>query len=536
MRISRVSDGANTNGSSVTPTSVIWSAVWLQPAGCSAGPSPPRGALEPSCCPSRVTVMTVATIRQARDRAVDVLCDPALSHVMDLLAYVDGDGIVVANADGAARLTSGAVEVWHGRNPVANQDPLAFTPLSVELADVSPSNADNAYPFAYERLASLFAAEHAPDIAVVHTGKHHWPGQGGHLGEHGSLNVVQSRAPLIVSGAGVTERGMLSLAARVVDVGPTLAWLAGAPLGSLSDMDGAALVDLAVPGARHVVGLLWDGCNSNSLYALAAAGELPNVTRLLSRGCALRGGSVAEFPSVTLVNHTSALTGVGPGRHGIVNNAYFDRRTAAQVLTNDAATWHRWSEWLEPGVRTVFERVDGSTACVNEPVDSGADYSTFDLVRQGGSSDGAKSMNSLLPDPREDDHATQDHVLDDKDYAWSSSVDAIGLEQVLSLWPTPAEAPRLMWWNTLLTDTGHHAGGPHSEVAHNSMRDADKRLGGFLDHLERIGALDATTFVLTSDHGSEGADPDCVGDWDEPLRAAGITFRDEAYGFIYLGH
>ena len=44
--------------------------------------------------------MTVATIRQARDRAVDVLCDPALSHVMDLLAYVDGDGIVVANADG----------------------------------------------------------------------------------------------------------------------------------------------------------------------------------------------------------------------------------------------------------------------------------------------------------------------------------------------------------------------------------------------------------------------------------------------------
>ena len=163
------------------------------------------------------------------------------------------------------------------------------------------------------------------------------------------------------------------------------------------------------------------------------------------------------------------MTGVGPGRHGIVNNAYFDRRTAAQLLTNDSATWHLWSEWLEPGVKTVFERVDGLT------VDTGADYSTFDLVRQGGSSDGAKSMNSLLPDPRDDDHATQDHVLDDKDYAWSSSVDAIGLEQVLSLWPTPAEAPRLMWWNTLLTDTGHHAGGPHSPVAHNAMRDTPEQ-------------------------------------------------------------
>jgi phosphonoacetate hydrolase len=58
----------------------------------------------------------------------------------------------------------------------------------------------------------------------------------------------------------------------------------------------------------------------------------------------------------------------------------------------------------------------------------------------------------------------------------------------------------------------------------------------FLEHLDRIGALESTVFVLTSDHGSEGADPSCVGDWDEPLRDAGIDFRDEAYGFIYLGH
>jgi phosphonoacetate hydrolase len=334
----------------------------------------------------------------------------------------------------------------------------------------------------------------------------------------------------------VTGRGLLDAAARVVDVGPTLAWLAGAPLGSLGDMDGRALVDLLVPEARHVVGLLWDGCNSNSLYAMAKAGELPNVQRLLANGCALRGGAVAEFPSVTLVNHTSALTGVGPGRHGIVNNAYFDRRSAVQVLTNNAATWHRWSEWLSPGVRTAFQRVEGMTASVNEPVDSGAGYSTFGLVRAGDSGDGAKSMmDDFLPDPTTDAHATQEHVAANKDYAWSSSVDAIGLQQVLDLWATPGEAPQLMWWNTLLTDTGHHEGGPHSAIAHDAMRDADRRLGVFLGHLERIGALADTTFLLTSDHGSEGADPSCTGDWDEPLREAGISFRDEAYGFIYLG-
>jgi len=473
----------------------------------------------------------------ARERAVGVLCDAALSHVVDLVAWPDGDGVVVANSEGRSRLSVEGTEVLTGRDPVGWQDPLAFTPLTDELADLSPPNARNSYPEAHRRLASLFAAAAAPDLAVIHTGAHHWPDKGGHHGEHGSLNVVQSRAPLIVSGAGVTERGMLEASGRVIDVAPTLAWLAGVPLAALSDMQGHALVDVLVPEARHVIGLLWDGCNSNSLYALARAGELPNVARLLHRGCALVGGAIAEFPSVTLVNHTCALTGVGPGVHGIVNNAYFDRATAVQRLTNDARTWHRWAEWLAPGVRTVFERVEGQTACVNEPADAGASYSTFDLVRTAGHSDGAKTMmDDFLPDPKQDPLATQEFVETNKDYAWSSSVDALGLQQILELWPSVSEAPRLSWWNNLLTDTGHHEGGPHSPIAHASMRDADARLGVLLDHLERIGALDQTTILLTSDHGSEGADPSCVGDWDEPLRDAGIKFRDEAYGFIYLGH
>jgi hypothetical protein len=484
-------------------------------------------------------VTAPAELQLQRDAALDVLCDDSLSHIVDLVAYAEDATIVVANAGGAARLSipdpEAPIEVIRGRNPVAVQDPLAFSSLVEELADPSPPNERNSYPWAAERLASLFAAPAAPDLAVVHTGRHYWPDRGGHRGEHGSLNVIQSRAPLVLSGPAVTARGMIPAAARVVDVAPTLAWLAGVSLADLSGLDGQTIVDVLVPAPGPVVGLLWDGCNANSLYALAASGELPAVARLLERGCALTGGAVAEFPSVTLVNHTCALTGVGPGRHGIVNNAYYDRTEAVQRLTNDARTWHRWAEWLAPDVLTAFERVAGRTACVNEPADSGADYSTFALIRDTGSSGGADDMNSLLPDPAADPHSTKEFVGTSKDYAWSSSVDAAGLTQMLELWPSSSEAPALTWWNTLLTDTGHHEGGPHSEVAHAAMRDADARLGAFLDHLDTIGALESTTFLLTADHGSEGADENCLGDWDQPLREAGISFRDEAYGFIYLG-
>jgi arylsulfatase A-like enzyme len=93
----------------------------------------------------------------------------------------------------------------------------------------------------------------------------------------------------------------------------------------------------------------------------------------------------------------------------------------------------------------------------------------------------------------------------------------------------------LTWWNSILTDTGHHSGGPYSDEARAALRDTDRRLGVFLDLLDERGMTDDTAIMLVADHGSEGADPTCIGDWDGPLRAAGVTFRDEGNGFLYLG-
>ena len=461
---------------------------------------------------------TSASSAQLRDRALDVLLDPALAHVVDLVCWVEDRVVHVADSSGHVALAAdGAAQLLAGRDPVADQDPF--------------SDSTSCYPFAAQRLHSLFAEVRAPDLVVVHTGAHHWPERGGHLGEHGSLNGVQSRAPLVLSGPGVRERGVVEQVARTVDVGATLAALCR---GDLSDMEGVPL-GLVDPGAKHVVGLLWDGAQCADLLAQAEAGALPNVARLLSRGCALRGGAIAEFPSVTLVNHTCALTGVGPGRHGIVNNAFYDRLLGEQVVPNASGSWHRAMDWLRDGVRTVFERLpDGVTsACVNEPVDSGAGYSTFALIRASGSG-GSGSFAAALPAAADDLHVTAEHLNDHDDYGWSTQVDAAGLDQVLGLW-REGTPPGLMWWNSTLTDTGHHAGGPGSAVARASMADSDRRLGVWLDLVEERGLLDDVVVLLTADHGSEGADPACTGDWDAALAAAGIPFRDEAYGFLYLG-
>jgi hypothetical protein len=488
-------------------------------------------------------------------RAVQALTTQELSTIVDLVTWAEGDAVLVANHRGCVRLTEdGRHEVLSGADPVARTDPLAFLPYALEVADPSPANDRNVFPDPYRRIRSLLGdPTRSPDLVVVHTPSHYFPGEGGHLGEHGSLDLLQSRAPLLLSGAGLAgSPGYVHDHARLVDVGPTLALAAGVPAGDLRDgngvaMDGTALTRYLESGRRPrwVVGLLWDGASCGDLLHLAAAGELPAVARLVERGVALRGGAVAEFPSITLTNHTSILTGVGPGRHGVLGNVFYDRETGETVVPNDASTWHRSAGWLRDGVRTVFEMVadhatprpDGSprTASINEAIDRGADYSTMAVIRASGSSTGAQGLGEMLPDPFTSPYLGEQAHLSDEYFAWATQVDDVGLQQALQLWDAPATAPVLTWWASTVTDAGHHAGGPRSSAARDSLRDSDRRLQAFLDHLDGLGVTDDVLFALTADHGFEGADPTCTGSWRPALESLGVPFRDEGPGFVYLG-
>ena len=101
-----------------------------------------------------------------RAAAVAVLTDPALAGIVDLVAYPDDGGIVVANADGSSWIDradpDGPARVLRGRNPVACQDPLAHAGAAAEVADPSPPNARQSYPYAGRRLVSAFSDPRAP--------------------------------------------------------------------------------------------------------------------------------------------------------------------------------------------------------------------------------------------------------------------------------------------------------------------------------------------------------------------------------------
>ncbi len=496
-----------------------------------------------------------------RDRALAVLLGASLEPIVDLVGWSPAPGVYeVASAQGHIRFrrrpeagTGGGPRSWaydsellSGRSPLARQDPTHFGSLEAETAVLHPTRDLNSYPHAFDHLAQLFDHGSAPDLVVLHSAAHYWGDHGGHLGEHGSLGIVQARAPFITAGAGVEAAGVVDDSCRLVDVAPTILELLGcpeppgaAPGARLAHQDGVVLDRVvAEPGrARHVVAMLLDGTNANVLYDLAARGEAPHIARLMGLGSTYRYGAVASLPTVTLANHTGILTGSHPGHHGILHNAWVDRDTGNQVVTNSPSTWPSAMQWLRPSIETVHDalhraRPGSVSISINEPCDSGADYSIFELMRTGEPIDRPPRAEEL-PD------ATERFVRPSKDYRWSSLIDHTAVDQFCGIWSGEYRGrswalPAFSWVNFTLTDAAFHEGGPYSEIAAASVRDTDARIGHLLDAVERSGAWDATAFVLVADHGMELADPEVTGDWDVALEDEGLAVRDEGFGFLYL--
>src|SRR6185503_15885598 len=106
------------------------------------------------------------------------------------------------------------------------------------------------------------------------------------------------------------------------------------------------------------------------------------------------------------------------------------------------------------------------TACLNEAVDRGADYSTMALIRDSGSSSGAAGLNDQLPDAHTSVHVHDKTHLEDSYFSWGTQVDDLGLEQMRQLWASPPAAhaptsrvtrcvtPTRAWCRSLSTSTG----------------------------------------------------------------------------------
>ncbi|HLT70657.1 MAG TPA: hypothetical protein VKZ72_10855, partial [Acidimicrobiales bacterium] len=175
-------------------------------------------------------------------QVAEALLDSALEPIVDMVVTTTDDGYEARAVDGRVRFRRERapgergwrfveVEV-EGRNPLGDTATDRWVGLADELANRWPDRTTQSYPHAHDQIAQLFDHPHAPDLVCLHTPAHNWEDQGGERGEHGSLGIVQVRAPFVLAGAGVRQQGMVPRSARLVDVAPTVMALLGAePVG-----------------------------------------------------------------------------------------------------------------------------------------------------------------------------------------------------------------------------------------------------------------------------------------------------------------
>ncbi|MDX2170958.1 MAG: alkaline phosphatase family protein [Deltaproteobacteria bacterium] len=471
-----------------------------------------------------------------------LLRDPEVADQVDLVITQRDDAYEVWAArglvrfqrrlaeDGAPRF---AIVEQIGDNPIADQRHDILTTCDDELAAAAagghPSDDPNqafiepaqvSYPHAYERIAQLFDSPYAPDLIVSPKAY----AFGLQPGQHGALDVVQSRAPLAFAGPGIRP-GLYDTAPRHIDVAPTVCRLLGfpyidgrdwsgrtssergvAPDVYLQRQDGRVLEEILAPDApapERAYLVIFDGLSNSELQWLLDRDDpiVANLRRLLDRAARFRAGSTVNFPTITWPSHSALLTGAWCGHHDIVNPTYYDR--AAHQPLAPQGQGMMTEGYLGAGVETLYEAVhrvrgrEALTASIHEPQGRGADHAPLE-GRVIGPRDRLKALTAeLLPEvnPRgkRDGH---DGVHRE------ALLDVRGLAQMLVLFDDPSRPPPLFTAHEFaLTDGAGHEYGPHSQGLRDAVAETDRRLGVVLDVLQARDLLDSTLFIFTSDHG-----------------------------------
>ena len=283
---------------------------------------------------------------------------------------------------------------------------------------------------------------------------------------------------------------------RLVEFGVLLASLAMFfwPAQGVADLDRQAKTPI-------VVMLSLDGFRADYLD------KFPDQSRNL-RGVADQGlktsGLLPGFPSSTFPNHYSIVTGLYPGRHGIIGNGFYDRARDARYRLGDRkavedGTWYGgeplWVAVEKAGMRAASYFWVGSEADVQGIRPSY--YKTYD----------------------------------------GSIANAERVDQVLDWLQLPiGERPNFVTLYFSTVDSAGHRYGPDSTEVKQAVASVDKQVGRLVTGL--AGIDHPVYLMVSSDHGMQQVDADqtvfladvmALGRW----RGSNQIIPGGAYAFFY---
>lgn len=237
--------------------------------------------------------------------------------------------------------------------------------------------------------------------------------------------------------------------------------------------------------SEKVVILVLDALASSYLSQM---GSNSNMAKIAKDG-ACNFNARCIYPSHTLTNHATIMTGVSSGVHSIIGNVR---------LSEDGVTTIKSKEPEMIQVETIFELAKAQglkTAVVSGKNNLVTLFSTACDI-------GTSNVRPLdyLPatvnlDNAETNKDYYEMNLELADWVFDS------LYTVLE-----TESPDLTLVNIQSTDYIGHRFGPNSEEMKTCLKRVDKALGNFYKKMQKSGMMENTTLIIVADHGMTESD------------------------------
>ena len=258
----------------------------------------------------------------------------------------------------------------------------------------------------------------------------------------------------------------------------------------------AAAVVAAKP-ERHVVVVVWDGMRPD----FVTEQNTPTLWKLAREGITFRNHH-AVYPSATMVNGTAIVTGIYPGKSGIIANHVYrpdidphhsiDVELPAVVKKGDEVSGGKYI--LVPTIAELVQHAGGRTVIASAKtvgllLDRQADVGTAKncVTLFAGKSLPAEIIPSITATlgPFPSGHLQQD--------AWTTKA------MTDCFWKDGVPALSVLWLGE--PDLTQHESAPGAPAALAAIKSADENLAAVLSALDQRDARGSTDVFIVSDHG-----------------------------------
>lgn len=258
-----------------------------------------------------------------------------------------------------------------------------------------------------------------------------------------------------------------------------------------------AALPAAAP-AEHVILISIDGWAHH--YFDDPRCHMPTVKKLAAEGTRARQME-CSFPTVTWTNHTTLVTGVTPGKHGVLANDYWDRAAWKKVPLIPDPIFNKEEIVKAPTIYDVAKQAGMITAGVIWPASRGAktlDWTVPDVFEQ--------ELFEKYGTPQLLKEARELGIPIEKQMEWCKAGNA-GKAQRDYLYSQLAQhiirtkKPNFLALHLVSLDSFEHATGRQTAEAYWAANDSDNRVADIVRATEEAGIREKTTFVVTTDHG-----------------------------------